>query len=119
MNIVVLGASDKKHRYSYQAVMLLLEKGYSVLPVHKRIKSIEGLHVYSDINEIKQDVDTITLYVNSSLSSLMLDDICSLHPRRIIFNPGAENQELLIAAQKKGIEVIEACTLEMLNTDQF
>jgi hypothetical protein len=43
----------------------------------------------------------------------------SLKPRRIILNPGAENEELKSLAEKKGIEVIEDCTLVMLNTGQF
>ncbi|MDP1843656.1 MAG: CoA-binding protein [Sediminibacterium sp.] len=43
----------------------------------------------------------------------------SLHPKRIIFNPGTENEELEALAKSKGIEAIEACTLVMLNTGQF
>jgi hypothetical protein len=42
-----------------------------------------------------------------------------LKPKRIIFNPGAENDELASMAAKKGIQPVEACTLVMLATNQY
>jgi hypothetical protein len=40
-------------------------------------------------------------------------------PRRLIFNPGAENPYLARLARKNDIEAIERCTLIMLNSGQF
>jgi hypothetical protein len=45
--------------------------------------------------------------------------ILSLKPKRIIFNPGTENDELENLATKQGIEVLEACTLVLLSTAQY
>jgi hypothetical protein len=47
------------------------------------------------------------------------DYILSLHPRRVIFNPGTENPEFysILKANKISHEV--ACTLVMLATNQF
>ena len=119
MKVAVIGASNKPHRYSYKAVMLLKEKGYEVYPVHQRVKDIEGMPVYPSIKDIKDSVDTITMYVSSDISNILGDDILDREPGRIIFNPGAENPELKKKAQEKGIETINACTLVMLNTGQF
>ncbi len=119
MRCAVIGASDKPHRYSYQAVMLLQEKGHEVFPVHHRIKSIESLKVYSNINEISEEIDTVTLYVGKAISDLIADDIIKKKPKRIIFNPGAENADLEMNANKHDIETINACTLVMLRTGQF
>ena len=47
------------------------------------------------------------------------DYIMSLKPRRIIFNPGTENDELMRMAAKDGIDTLEACTLVMLSTGQY
>ncbi len=49
----------------------------------------------------------------------MMDYLLSLRPRRIIFNPGAENPELKKKAEALGIETEEACTLVLLATDQY
>ncbi|MCB0680934.1 MAG: CoA-binding protein, partial [Saprospiraceae bacterium] len=42
------------------------------------------------------------------------DYLLKLRPRRIIFNPGAENPELARLASAEGIEVESACTLVLL-----
>ncbi len=65
------------------------------------------------------DVDTITLYLNKENQKQYYDYILSLNPKRIIFNPGAENDELSKLAAAKGIMPTEACTLVLLSTGQF
>ena len=119
MNVAVIGASDKPDRYSYKAVKLLEENGHKVYPVHQRIKEIEGMPVYPSIRDVVDAVDTISLYVAEDISSAIADDILAKHPRRIIFNPGAENPGLSEKAQAKGIAAVNACTLVMLKTKQF
>ena len=47
------------------------------------------------------------------------DYILSLHPKRIIFNPGAENNALYELAIENQITPLEACTLVLLSTDQY
>ena len=119
MNVAVIGASDKPDRYSYQAVMLLKEKGHGVYPVHQRIKEIEGIKVYPSINDIKEEMDTVSMYVSADVSSKIAGYILAKKPRRIIFNPGAENVELEKQARDRGIKPINACTLVMLKTGKF
>ena len=119
MNVAVIGASNKPHRHSYQAVMLLKEKGHKVYPVHRRIKEIDGISVNPTIGDINDSIDTVTLYVNAVISNDIGKDILAKKPRRMIFNPGAENPELENQARKKGIDTINACTLVMLKTGQF
>ena len=119
MNVAVIGASDNPERYSYKAVKLLTQKGHQVFPVHRRIKSIDGEPVYEYIGDIKEPVDTVTLYVGADISSQLADEILAKKPSRIIFNPGAENPELMNKAAGAGVKTVNACTLVMLNTSQF
>ena len=119
MNVAVIGASDKPDRYSYKAVMLLKEKGHMVFPVHQRVKKIEGTAVYPSIQDISEPIDTVSVYVAADVSDAIGDDILARKPRRIIFNPGAENPSLREKARQLGIVPVEACTLVMLKTGQF
>lgn len=119
MNVAVLGASDNPERYSYKALKLLQEKGHTVVPIHPRIKTIEGIDVVSSLKDISQPIDTLSMYVNADVSSQMTEDILAAKPRRIIFNPGSENNTLKEKAQTQKIECIEACTLVLLKTNQF
>jgi hypothetical protein len=45
--------------------------------------------------------------------------IISLRPKRIIFNPGTENDELFDLAVQNNIKPVEACTLVLLSTGQY
>lgn len=119
MHVAVIGASDKPERYSYQAVKLLQDKGHDVYPVHQRIKLIDGVSVFSSIKEVSAPIDTVTMYVAADISDQLADDILIKKPRRIIFNPGAENSRLAAQARAAGIETIDTCTLVMLRTGQF
>jgi hypothetical protein len=40
-------------------------------------------------------------------------------PKRIIFNPGAENPSFFKEATNKGIDTLEACTLVMLSAGTY
>ncbi|MBC7467195.1 MAG: CoA-binding protein [Bdellovibrio sp.] len=118
-NVVILGASDNPDRYSYKAFKSLMNHGHKSFLVSPTIKNLEGTPVVSDLSDIKINVDTLTMYVNSKISSGLKNKILELKPKRVIFNPGSENLELETALKKAGIEVLQACTLVLLATDQF
>jgi hypothetical protein len=117
--VAVLGASPKEDRYSFKAVKMLKEHGHRPVPVHPKGHEVLGLTAVKSLSDIEQPVDTLTVYVNSKISSAALDEILDLDPRRVVFNPGAENPDLAAKLRDEGIEVVEACTLVMLRTDQF
>ncbi len=119
MNVIVLGASANECRYSNMAVKRLKENGHNVFPVHKVAKEIHGLCVYHGLSDVKEEIHTISVYVNKEVSDCMASEILSLKPKRIIFNPGAENNDLKKIAEKEGIEVLYACTLVMLASGTF
>ncbi len=115
---VVLGASTNPERYSYLAVQRLTNHGHPVVAIGQKEGVIHGVSIGKEmVNE--KEVDTVTLYLNPKAQESYYEYIFSLHPKRIIFNPGTENEELEALAKSKGIEAIEACTLVMLNTGQF
>jgi predicted CoA-binding protein len=97
----------------------LLEHGHRVIPVHPAIPEIEGLPVFQRLEDLKQPVETLTVYVSPQHSSAMATAIVALKPKRAIFNPGTENPELAAELRENGIAVEEACTLVLLNTGQF
>ncbi len=118
-NVVVLGASPKPERYSNQAVRDLLAYGHQVYPVHPQTETIHEQTCYKSLEDIKVAVDTLTLYIGADRSQQLSESIFQLKPKRIIMNPGAENDALEAAAQARNIEVVRGCTLVMLRTQQF
>lgn len=114
--VAVLGASPKPDRFSFKAVRMLKEYGFKPIPVHPAGHTVDGISGVKTLDDIKGRVDTLTMYVNAKISNEQMDAILRLKPRRVIFNPGAENEELARKLEDAGIEVINHCTLVMLNT---
>src|ERR1700712_4909854 len=90
---VILGASDNPSRYSYLALEKLKRYGNPVLAIGKKEGVVNGTPIITT-HPAEKEVDTVTLYLNPQLQKQYYDYIVSLHPKRIIFNPGTENDEL-------------------------
>jgi len=115
---LVLGASDNPSRYSYLAVNRLRSHGHPVVAIGKKNAMVADVPIEKEKKDWN-DVDTVTLYLNPTHQQQYYDYILSLKPKRIIFNPGAENDELADLAIKNGITPVEACTLVLLSTNQY
>lgn len=115
---MVLGATPNKKRFAHTCVKSLIRYGYSVVPIGTKEGEIAGQKIYTERVPVK-DLHTITIYLNAENQKDYYSYIIQQEPYRIIFNPGAENPELIEKAKKNGIEVVEDCTLIMLNSGNF
>lgn len=115
---VIIGASEHSNRYSYIAANRLIAHGHEVIAIGSKPGKVAGLDIITD-HPVLDAVDTVTLYINPQRQPAYYDYILSLHPKRVIFNPGTENEELEEMLRQNGIQVLEACTLVMLSTGQY
>ena len=115
---LVIGASENPQRYSFLAVQKLIQHGHPVIALGRKEGTIGNIGIDTEKKQI-DDVDTVTLYINPLHQKEYYEYILSLHPKRIIFNPGTENDELFDLAKEQGIIPIEACTLVLLSTGQY
>ncbi len=117
--VSVIGASSKQDRYANMAQRSLVENGYAVSLVAPREEEILGVPVVRSLQDCSDPVDTVTLYIGSARVDGILEDLIQVRPRRVIFNPGTENEKVRSELEGLGIETLEACTLVMLRTGQF
>jgi predicted CoA-binding protein len=115
----VIGAHPSASRYSYACTQMLTEHGHLVWPLGIRQGSIGAIPIITDWDLTLPGLHTVTLYINPTRQAAHYDYITGLMPKRVIFNPGAENWELRKICERAGIESVEACTLVMLRTDQY
>ncbi|MGM0636635.1 MAG: CoA-binding protein [Bacteroidota bacterium] len=118
MKTLVLGASLKPQRYSNMAIKALLKNEKEVVAVGRRAGNVEGVSIETT-NTNFEDIHTITLYLNAQNQKDFYDYIISLQPKRVIFNPGTENPALVSLLDQNNIEVVQACTLVLLSTNQY
>jgi len=116
---LIVGLSNKPDRYAYRAAKMLKAYGHQVEAFGLKPETVLDIHVKTVWNEIHPGPDTVTLYVNPARQAEMIPHIIQLKPRRIIFNPGTENDAFESLAQKAGIQTEIACTLVLLATGTY
>jgi uncharacterized protein len=116
--VLVLGASTNEERISNTAIHRLRKHGYEVEAVGLKTGMVADVEIKTGM-PIVENIDTVTMYVGAKNQPQFYDYIINLQPRRVIFNPGSENDEFEKMLQQKNIEVEEACTLVLLGTGQF
>ena len=115
--VLVVGASENSSRYSNKAIIKLYENGYKVFAFGNRAGEVKGIEISTKFPD--DEMDTLTLYLSSKNQKKYYNNIINSNPKRIIFNPEAENEELSIIARKRGIKIMNACTLLMLSIGNF
>lgn len=115
---LILGATADPCRYSYLAAHLLTVDGHAIVNVGNKTGAVAGIPIEKP-EAIHTDIDTITLYISPRNQPSLYEYIFRTNPKRIIFNPGAENPELQQMANARGILTDFACTLVLLATDQY
>ena len=94
----------------------LLDAGHKVLLVNPSLDEIEGQNVLHSLGEIREPVDTLTVYVSPEKSLPLASAILDLRPQRVIFNPGTESPELMKELETHFVQAIRGSTLVMLAT---
>lgn len=115
---LVLGASLKSSRYSHMAIRRLRKQNIEVVAFGLREGKVDDVGISNEKIDYT-DLDTITLYLNPKNQESYYDYILGLYPKRVIFNPGTENPELIELLQQKGIEAEVACTLVLLSMNLY
>jgi uncharacterized protein len=115
---LVVGASTNPDRYAYKAIKSLLQHGHEVIGFGIKKGSIDDVEFINDW-PISTNIDTITLYVNPSLQKQYIPQILATAPKRVIFNPGTENEDFVQQLKENGIQAIEACTLVLLSIGNY
>lgn len=119
---LVLGASPNPGRYSHRATVLLRQNGHPVWALGRRegrIFDVEISTQWQDLPAAPEAFHTVTLYLDPANQADLLPKLLALRPKRVIFNPGAENAALVKDILAAGIAVENACTLVLLNTGQY
>ena len=87
---LIIGASPKSTSYANMAMHALESADHPTILYNPLGRQIDDRKVFTDLNEIEDDIDTITVYVRPSRLETIVQDLIQLKAKRIIFNPGTE-----------------------------
>lgn len=117
--VAIIGATDKRDRYANKALHALQKNGHAVVLVNPFKEEVEGRECLDSVADYNGKIDTVTLYVNPKRFQDHIDDVIKVQPKRVIMNPGTEDDMHRRTLEDAGIEIIQACTLVLLSTNQF
>ena len=115
---LVLGASLKDNRYSNICVKTLISGHFQASAIGLREGFIDEIQVQIGFPEFR-DIHTVSLYLGPQNQSPWYEYILKLNPKRVIFNPETENEEFQHMLENAGIEVIEDCTIVMVQSGRY
>ncbi|MCI5137617.1 MAG: CoA-binding protein [Candidatus Electrothrix sp. AR1] len=117
--VAIIGASDKPDRYANKAMHALQKHGHEVILVNPLKQEVEEQKCLHSVADYDGKIDTVTLYVNPKRFQDHINDVIKALPKRVIMNPGTEDNEHQQMLEDAGITVLRACTLVLLSTNQF
>ncbi len=115
---LIIGATPNPTRFAFLAAHRLHHYGHPIVLFGIKKGEVIGQTIQNTFPQ-ESDIHTVTLYINPGIQKQYYSQILGLKPKRIIFNPGTENEELRELAEEQGIETDYACTLVLLNSRQY
>ena len=109
--VAIIGASNDRHKFGNKAVRAFLRNGYEVFPVNPHEEIIEGLQVFRTITDVPTRPHMVSVYLRPEILIKVLPQIAERGCDELWLNPGTESDEVLAAAEKLGLNVIQACSI--------
>ena len=93
-SIALIGSSNDPRKYGNKILLDLTKKGYTVYPVNKKEKEIEGLKAYKNI-EMLEEIPTIINFVIPPDEGLVVTrDLVEKGYDNFWYQPGAESDKI-------------------------
>ena len=89
----VIGVTPNENRYAFKAVTKLTAHKYPLVALGFRSGNVAGHDIVLDWPETIEDLKVVTLYIGPARQPDFYDYILGLQPKKVIFNPGTENEE--------------------------
>jgi len=109
--VAILGASANRDKFGNKAVRAYASQGFTVYPVNPKGSSIEGLTSYPSIRDVPQRPHIVSVYLPPAIGIAALPDVAARGCDELWLNPGADTPEVIEAAEKLGLNVIQACSI--------
>ena len=109
--VAVVGASSSRAKFGNKALRAFLAEGYRVLPINPNEPEVEGLKTYASVLDVPGPIDMATVYVQPDVTLRLLDEFAQKGIPEVWVNPGAEDDEVMVEARRRKMNVIFACSI--------
>jgi predicted CoA-binding protein len=109
--VAVIGASPDRAKFGNKAVRAFARQGYTVVPIHPKEETIEGLKAYKSVLEVPGPIDMASMYLAPAIGLTVIEDVAKKGIPEVWLNPGADSPELADRARALGLKTVVACSI--------
>jgi len=109
--IAIIGASNDRSKFGNKAVRAFRQQGYEVFPVNPKEEMVEGLPAFKSIAAVPVRPQMVSVYLPPPVLLKVLPDIAAKGCDELWLNPGTESDEVLVAAGRLKLNVVQACSI--------
>ena len=109
--VAIVGASNDRSKFGNKALRAFQAEGYTVIPINPHEAQVEGMKAYASVLDVPGPIDMATVYVQPEVGMSLLTEFERKQIPEIWVNPGAESDELMAEARRRGLNVIFACSI--------
>jgi predicted CoA-binding protein len=119
--VAIVGASNDRHKFGNKALRAFQAEGHTVIPINPHEDQVEGITAYASVLDVPGPIDVATVYVQPEIGAALLQEFERKQIPEIWINPGAEDDALMAEAERRGLNVIYACSIVAIgrNPSQF
>ncbi len=108
----VVGATDNPDKFGYKIFKLLKQAGYRVFPVNPGLKTVLGETCYPSVTALPVKPDAVNFVVPPKVGEPIVGECAALGIKNVWLQPGANEDNVVNAARKAGLNVIaQSCIL--------
>lgn len=109
--VAVIGASSDRAKFGNKAVRAFANQGYTVVPIHPKEETVEGLKAYKSVLDVPGPIDMASMYLAPAIGLTVIEDIAKKGIPEVWLNPGADSPELEDRARALGLRTVVACSI--------
>jgi len=112
----VVGATTNVSKFGYKIYMRLKNAGYEVYPVNPVYDEVDGDTCYDTVEDLPVIPGCVDMVVSPERGEPMLEAMKSKGIKKVWFQPGTYNDDLIEKAENMGFKVIyDHCVLVELS----
>lgn len=103
--LAVVGATNNQERYGYSIFKTLLQRfpDELIIPINPNCTEVLGKICRASLDEVSETIDTLIMIVNPKIGKSILEKALKKGIRKIWFQPGSDNPELLEFCEKNNL----------------
>lgn len=105
--LAVVGLSSKPSRPSFGVASYMKSRGYRIIPVNPREKSVLAEKAYATLDEVSEEVEIVVIFRRSEFVPDVVESAIRKGAKVIWMQEGVTHEEAARRAREAGLEVVQ------------